>query len=76
MVVQMCFFKEKKNKKMLEKMLKSDIIYILHHNTTNFCMLVIFHIFFTPINQLKTESENEKYPYILFSLYTQYCHTV
>ena len=40
-------------------------VYILHHNTTNFCTLVIFHTFFTLIcNQLQIENEKEQNPYI------------
>ena len=33
----------------------SDIMHILHHNTTNFCILVIFNTFFTLIS-LKVKS--------------------
>ena len=46
----------------------SDIMYILHHNTTNFCILIIFHTFLISYNQLQIESENEEYPYIWFSM--------
>ena len=47
-----------------------SITHILHHNTSNFCILVIFHTFFTLIslNQPQIESENEEYPYIWFSM--------
>ena len=33
----------------------SDIVYILHRNTTNFCILIIFHTFF-PLKALKVTS--------------------
>ena len=35
----------------------SDTMYILHHSATNFCLLVIFHTFFTLIS-LKGKSTN------------------
>ena len=42
------------------EILFSESIYILHHNTTNFCIQVIFHTFFTLIiNHLEIESKNE-----------------
>ena len=56
MVIELRFFK-KKNKKMM--MMKtwtkcgnhfSDIMNILHQNITIFCILTIFHIFFTLIS--------------------------
>ena len=56
MVIELRFFKKKKKKK--KKMGKHgqnveiiflDIMYILHHNTTIFCILVIFNTFFTLI---------------------------
>ena len=62
MVIEVHFLKKnkKKNKKMMKKRTKcgiifSDIMYILHHNTMDFCMLVIFPTFFTLIS-LKVKS--------------------
>ena len=51
-------------------MIFSDIMYVLHHNTTNFCILVIFHPFFTLVSLkvIQIESENEQNPYIWFSM--------
>ena len=49
---------EEEDDENMDKMWKSffsDIMYILHHYTTNFCMLLIFHTFFTLIS-LKVKS--------------------
>ena len=43
----------------------SDIMYILHHNTSNFCILVIFHTFFTFEINVKLKVKN---PYVWFSM--------
>ena len=42
----------------------SDIVYILHHNTTNFCILANFHTFFTLLS-LKVLKLNMKIKNIL-----------
>ena len=60
MVIEVHFFKEEEEEGEEEhgqnvEIIFSDIMYILHHNTTNFCILVIFHTFFTLIS-LKVKS--------------------
>ena len=47
MVIEVRFFKKKK-KKMKENMAKL-CTHVLHHQPTNFCILFIFHTFFTLI---------------------------
>ena len=48
-----------------------DIMYILHHNTIIFGILLIFHTLFTLIllksNKLQIKSENEQNPYMVFN---------
>ena len=72
MVIELRFFKEEEEEEEEEEKKEtwtkcgnnfSDIMYILHHNTTNFCILVIFNRY-----QLQMESENEQNPYIWFSM--------
>ena len=58
MGIELCFFKKKK-KMELKTWTKcgnhfSDITYILHHNTKNFSILVIFHTSFTLIFKVKS----------------------
>ena len=69
MVIELRFFKKKKKNKMknMGEMHFCDITHILHHRSTNFCFMVIFHTFFTliPWNELQIEIE---YPYIWFSM--------
>ena len=52
MVIEVHFFKKKKKKKNMDKMWKAlfEILHILHHRSTNFFILVIFHTFFTLIS--------------------------
>ena len=59
---------QKKKKKKMKNMDKfnveiifSDIMYILHYNTTNFCILVIFHTFFSLISLKVRSTSNWKW---------------
>ena len=43
-----------------------DIPHVLHNWSTNICILVIFHTFFTLISlKVQIESENEQNPYYM-----------
>ena len=65
MVIELRWFKKKKEKKMenMDKMGKAlfEILHVLYHKTTNFCILVIFHTFFTLISLKVKSTSNWKW---------------
>ena len=76
MVIELHWFKKKKKMKNMAKINEEstfwDIMHVLHNWSTNFCILVIFHTFFTLI-LLKVKSTSNwkwkwKKSYIWFSM--------
>ena len=85
MVIELGFFRKKKMNEKIDQMWKAILgKHVLHNRSTNFCILVIFHTFFTFISlkvKLKVKMKNillygfqwdRPYQY----LYTQYYCTV